>query len=44
MKACEKCKSEEWQERIERLLDRCEEELETGRLAKRVLEELLSGL
>ena len=34
----------EWQERVERLLDRCEAELEARGLAERVLEELLSGL
>ena len=41
--ACRECKSREWEERLERLLSRAEEELKPEEIAREVLGELLAG-
>ena len=43
VEACERCKPE-WEGRLERLLSRCEEELDAGKIVESLLKELLSGL
>jgi len=41
--ACRECKGREWEERLERLLSKAEEELKPEEIAREVLGELLAG-